>query len=134
MKDIDRNINSPLYTLSKIIHINDIAPDITINFTNVFSVNANDSGAWSVKLQPGEYYYRHVLNSTESANSNYFLALYSQSSAYPIHSYYAQSPILGSVDYIVIPYHFIVDKPLTLGILLRNIGGESSKIKKHNSN
>ena len=44
MKDIDRNINSPLYTLSKIIHINDIASNIADNFTNVLSVNLNGNG------------------------------------------------------------------------------------------
>lgn len=123
MKDIDRNINSPLYTLNEIIHINDIAFNINDNFTNVFTVNVNGNGNWSTQLQPGEYYYRHVLNSIESSNFNYYVEIHGQSSAYPIYSYYAQSPLAGTVDYIV------VDKPLTIGIGVININGENSKIK-----
>lgn len=124
MKDIDRNINSPLYTLSKIIHINDIASNITDNFTNVLSVNANGNGSWTV-----EYYYRHVLYSVESDNFNYYVEIHGQSSLYPIYSYYAQSPLAGSIDYIAIPYHFVVDKSLIIGITVSNISGENSKIK-----
>lgn len=123
MKDIDRNL--PLYTLNEIIHINDIAD----NFTNVLSVNVNGNGNWSAQLQPGEYYYRHVLNSVESGNFNYYVEIHGQSSAYPIYSYYAQSPLAGTIDYIVIPYHFAIDKPLTIGIGVLNINGENSKIK-----
>lgn len=129
MKDIDRNINSPLYTLSKIIHINDIASNITDNFTNVLSVNANGKGNWTAELQPGEYYYRHVLYPVESDNFNYYFEIHGQSSAYPIYSYYAQSPLAESIDYIVIPYHFVVDKPLIISIAAYNINGENSKIK-----
>ena len=129
MKDIDRNINSPLYTLSKIIHINDIASNITDNFTNVLSLNLNGNGNWTCELQPGEYYYRHVLYSVESDNFNYYIEIHSQSSAYPIYSYYAQSPLAGSIEYIVIPYYFVVDKPLTIAITAININGENSKIK-----
>lgn len=129
MKDIDRNINSPLYTLSKIIHINDIAPNITDNFTNVLSVSVNGNGNWTAELQPGEYYYRHVLYSVESGNFNYYVEIYGQSSAYPIYSYYAQSPLAGSIDYIAIPYYFVVDKPLIIGISVSNLNGENSKIK-----
>lgn len=129
MKDIDRNINSPLYTLSKIIHINDIAYNITDNFTNVLSANVNGNGTWTAELQPGEYYYRHVLYSVESDNFNYYIEIHGQSSAYPIYSYYAQSPLAGSIDYIAIPYHFVVDKPLIIGITASNINGENSKIK-----
>lgn len=131
MKDIDRNINSHLYTLSKIIHINAIASNITDNFTNVFSVNVNGNGAWTVELQPGEYYYRHVLYSVESDNFNYYVEIHGQSSAYPIYSYYAQSPLTRGTgnDYIAIPYHFVVDEPLIIGITASNINGENSKIK-----
>lgn len=129
MKDIDRNINSPLYTLNKIIHINDIASNITDNFTNALTLNVNGNGNWSAQLQPGEYYYRHVLNSVESDNFNYYVEIHGQSSAYPIYSYYAQSPLAGTIDYIVIPYHFVIDKPLTIGIGVLNINGENSKIK-----
>lgn len=129
MKDIDRNINSPLYTLSKIIHINGIASNITDNFTNVSSVNINGNGAWTAELQPGEYYYRHVLYPVESDNFNYYVEIHGQSSAYPIYSYYAQSPLAGSIDYITIPYHFVVDKPLIIAITASNINGENSKIK-----
>lgn len=32
MKDIDRNINSPLYEQPKIYHVNDIEPEILVNF------------------------------------------------------------------------------------------------------
>lgn len=129
MKDIDRNINSPLYTLNEIIHINGIARNITDNFTNVLSVNVNGKGNWTVKLQAGEYYYRHVLNSVESDNFNYYVEIHGQSSAYPFYSYYAQSPLAGTIDYIVIPYHFVVDKPITIAIGVININGENSKIK-----
>lgn len=128
MKDIDRNINSPLYTLNEIIHINGISYNITDNFTNVLSENVNGNGNWSAELQPGEYYYRHVLYSVESDNYNY-VEIHGQSSEYPLYSYYAQSPLAGSVDYIVIPYHFVVDKSLIINITASNINGENSKIK-----
>lgn len=129
MKDIDRNINSPLYTSNEIIHINNIASNITDNFTNVLSINVNGNGSWTAELQPGEYYYRHVLYSVESDNFNYYVEMHGQSSAYPFYGYYAQSPLAGSIDYIAIPYHFVVDKSLIIAITASSINGENSKIK-----
>lgn len=128
MKYIDRNINSPLYAVSNAIHINNISPNIVDDFTNVFTANINNSGTWSVKLQPGEYYYRQVMYSVESNNSNYTVQIYGNSSAYPFYSYFAQSPLVGTIDYIVIPYHFIIDSPTTIAILVQNIQ-ENSTIK-----
>lgn len=128
MKDIDRNINSPLYAVSNAIHINNISSDIVNDFTNVFSVNANNSGSWAVELQPGEYYYRQVMYSVESNNSNYIVQIYGNSSAYPFYSYFTQSPLAGTVEYIAIPYHFIIDSPTRIAILVQNIE-ENSTIK-----
>lgn len=128
MKDIDRNINSPLYAVSKEIHINNISSNIVNDFKNVFTVNVNNSGTWSVNLQPGEYYYRQVIYSIESNNSNYIVQIYGNNSAYPFYSYFAQSPLVGTIDYIAIPYHFIIDSPTTIAILVQNIE-ENSTIK-----
>ena len=129
MKDIDRNINSPLYKVSKISHINDIAPEITVNFTNVYTANINATSTLNVELQPGEYYFRHVLQPVEANNSMFFVTLCGKSSAYPFYSYYAQSPLAGSDYNPVIPYHFIVDKPIVIKILIWNINEQTSEIK-----
>lgn len=127
MKDIDRNINSPLYEQAKIYHVNDIAPEILVNFKNVFTETVNKGGVYTVDIQPGEYYYRHILEQVESDNSFFFITLYGKSFEYPFYSYYAQSPLTTS--YTVIPYHFIVDSPITINIIVRNINAENSKIK-----
>lgn len=129
MKDIDRNINSPLYEQAKIYHVNDIAPEILVNFKNVFTQTINNGCIYSVDIQPGEYYYRHILQPVESDNSFFFITLCGKSSEYPFYSYYAQSPLTGNVSYTVIPYHFIVDSPITIKIIVQNINAESSKIK-----
>lgn len=127
MKDIDRNINSPLYEQAKIYHVYDVASEILVNFKNVFTETVNKGGVYSVDIQPGEYYYRHILEQVESDNSFFFITLYGKSFEYPFYSYYAQSPLTSS--YTVIPYHFIVDSPITINIIVRNINGENSKIK-----
>lgn len=129
MKDIDRNINSPLYKVSKITRINDIAPEITDNFTNIYSAIVNAANNLSIELQPGEYYFRHVLEPVEANNSMFFVAICGKTSAYPFYSYYAQSPLAGTTNNPVIPYHFIVDKPITIRIFIWNINGQTSKIK-----
>lgn len=50
MKDKDRNINSPLYKVSKISHINDIAPEVLVNFKNVFTANVNAVSSHNVDM------------------------------------------------------------------------------------
>lgn len=129
MKDKDRNINSPLYKVSKIPHINDIASEVLVNFKNVFTANVNAVSSHNVELQPGEYYFRHVLGPVESNNSMFFIMLCGKSSSYPFYSYYAQSPLADTVGETVIPYHFIVDKPIAIRILIWNINEQTSKIK-----
>lgn len=128
MKDIDRNINSPLYAASNIIYINDISSNIINNFKNVYTINVNASGSWSVELQPGEYYYRQVMYSVESNNSNYIVQIYGDTSAYPFYSYFTQSPLAGTTNYISIPYHFIVNSQTRISILVQNIE-ENATIK-----
>ena len=131
MKDTDRNINSPLYAVSNTIHINNISSNIVNDFTNVFKANANNSGIWSTQLQPGEYYYRQIIYSVESNNSNYIVQIYGNNNAYPSYpsySYFIQSPLVGTTEYITIPYHFIIDSPTTIAILVQNIE-ENSTIK-----
>jgi hypothetical protein len=127
MKDIDRNINSPLYEQAKIYHVNNIAPEILVNFKDVFTETINNGGVYTADIQPGEYYYRHILEQVESDNSFFFITLCVKSFEYPFYSYYAQSPLTAS--YTVIPYHFIVDSPITIKIIVRNINAENSKIK-----
>jgi hypothetical protein len=129
MKDIDRNINSPLYEVSKISHITDISSEITVNFKNVYTAQVNGAASYSVELQPGEYYFRHVLRPVEANNSMFFVILCGNSSAYPIYSYYAQSPLANTVGETVIPHHFIVDKPIELRIYIWNINEQTSTIK-----
>ena len=129
MKDIDRNINSPLYESAKIYHINDNASEILANFKNVFSEPANKDAIYTVNLQPGEYYYRHILEPVESDNSFFFITLCGKNYEYSFYSYYAQSPLMGSASYNIIPYHFIVDNPTIIRIFVRNSNAESSKIK-----
>lgn len=131
MKDIDRNINSPLYAVSNTIHINNISSNIVNDFTNVFKANVNNSGIWSTQLQPGEYYYRQIIYSVESNNSNYIVQIFGNKTAYPsypVYSYFIQSPLVGTTEYITIPYYFIIDRPTTVAILVQNIE-ENSTIK-----
>lgn len=131
MKDIDRNINSPLYEKSKITNITDLSYEISDNFKNVFTANVNGTGSWSAELQPGEYYYRHSLKPVESDNSTFFVSLYGKSSVYPVFGYYAQSPLQANDNRgsSIIPYHFIIDNPIKIVILVQNINAESAKIK-----
>lgn len=129
MKDIDRNINSPLYAVSNTIHINNISSNIVNDFTSVFKTNVNNSGLWSAKLQPGEYYYQQVMYSVESNNSIYIVQIYGNNSAYPLYpsySYFTQSPLVGTAANISIPYYFIIDSPTTISV--QNIE-ENSTIK-----
>lgn len=120
MLDIDRNINSQLYYVSNMSYINDISSEIKNNFIDIFTKNINAPGSWSVNIEPGEYYYRHLLQPVESNNCMFFIALFGESSEYPIYSYYAQSPLQGTSTFNTIPYHFIVDKPITIKIIVYN--------------
>lgn len=120
MKDNDRNINSLLYYVSNMSYINDISSEIKNNFKDIFTKNINAPGSWTVNIEPGEYYYRHILQPVESNNCMFFIALFGEKSEYPIYSYYAQSPLQGTNTFNTIPYHFIVDKPIRIKILIYN--------------
>lgn len=130
MKDIDRNINSPLFEISKISNTIDTASEILVNFTNIYTAVINGAGVRNVELQPGEYYYRHVAQPIETDNSSFFIVLYGKSSEYPLCSYYIQSPLTAVTNLnSVVPYHFIVDTPIKLTILVQNVNTENAKIK-----
>lgn len=120
MKDIDRNINSPLYEISKISNMIDTASEILVNFTNIYTAVINGAGVWNIELQPGEYYYRHVAQPIESDNSSFFIVVYGKSSEYPLYSYYIQSTLTAvSNRNSVIPYHFIIDTPIKSTIQIK---------------
>lgn len=128
MKDIDRNINSPLYNMMKISYLTDVSHEILSSFKNVFTKTVDGVNIYNTTLQPGEYYYRHILNSVESDNSFFFILICGNSAQYPIYSYYAQSPLKETISQITIPYHFYVDRPTAIRINIWNINAESSKI------
>lgn len=113
MKDIDRNINSVVFsTLSSIIQIIDVSNFNPSEYKLIKQVSANFTNSkadtvLSINIDPGVYYYKHSLRQVTSNNAAcLFSLLTNQHYNDPFYSYYAQSPI--KTDYLEITTLFWV--------------------------
>lgn len=122
MLDIDRNVNNFVYEITSGDYINNLSPT-TNNFKIVSSINVKQVSSWKITLDPGEYYYKHILYPVESGNSMIFVSVYSEIYSFPIHTYYAQSTLKGGSPFtVIIPWHFVINNPITFTISVNNIG------------
>lgn len=121
MLDIDRNVNSLVYEVTSGDYINNLSPT-TDNFKTVHSINIKQVSSWKITLDPGKYYYKHILYPVESGNSLIFVSVYSEIYSFPVHTYYAQSTLKeGSPFTVIIPWHFVINNPTTFTISVNNI-------------
>lgn len=121
MLDIDRNVNSPVYEITSGDYINDLRP-ATNNFKTVHTINVKKISSWEITLDPGEYYYKHILYPVESGNSKIFVSIYSEIYSFPMHTYYAQSTLKGGSAFtVIIPWHFVINNPITVTISVNSI-------------
>lgn len=130
MLDIDRNINSLVYEITSGDYINDLSSGTIDNFAVIHSINVNNVGSWKIALDPGEYYFKHILYPVESDNSMIFIEVYTSKFLFPIHSYYAQSALTESSTFnVIIPWHFVINNPITFNISVNNINNATLKLK-----
>lgn len=125
MKDIDRNINSVLY--SKINSLESSAFNIDFSkyqsiYTRRVDENINDTQinksivkrlAYPVQisLDAGDYYYLHTLQPVSSDNTQCLFSLSLENNvSRPFFSYYAQSPIEDSNGEIYYGHSFTLTK------------------------
>lgn len=129
MLDIDRNVNSLVYEVTSGDYINNLS-STTDNFTAVRSININKPSSWKITLDPGEYYYKHMLYAVESGNSMIFVGIYSETYSFPMHTYYAQSTLKeDSAFTVIIPWHFVINKPLAFTISVNKMSNENLTLK-----
>ena len=133
MKDIDRNINSYFYPSANSFNkYNDIREINYKNLSQVYSVTANvidniDATQIGITtLEPGEYYYRHTLNTAISEGSCLF-SLIQNDYLFPLLSYYIQAPITET-NHSIIPYRFIIQNTTTIRITREKPTSENFKI------
>lgn len=115
MKDIDRNINSYLYNVANSFNVYHDVTGLNYNmlkqvysaFANV-NDNLNATTIGGTILEPGEYYYQHVLSTRVSEGSCLFSVIQNDKQ-FPLFSYYVQTPI-SETRYSIIPYHFLITK------------------------
>lgn len=134
MKDIDRNINSVLY--SKINSLESSAFNIDFSkyqsiYTKRVDENINDTQinksivkrlAYPVQisLDAGDYYYLHTLQPVSSDNTQCLFSLSLENNvSKPFFSYYAQSPTEDSNGEIYYGHSFTLTKQSTI-IVNRN--------------
>lgn len=108
MKDIDRNINALLFNINT--EITDFIKNENYfesgNFSQIVNreVNITDDTTsvalaypLSIDLDPGTYYYLHILKTVESDNTQCLFSLSTNAdTSHPFYSYYAQSPLADS--------------------------------------
>lgn len=128
MKDIDKNINSLVYEVTSGDYLNDINSS-NGNIKVIHSIAIKKAGLWSVTLEPGEYYYKHVFYPLESVSSTFFITIYSEKFSFPFHTYYAQSALKGSSAFnIIIPWHFVINDTFTFNISVNSINNENTEL------
>lgn len=121
MLDTDRNVNSIVYEITSSDYINDLSP-ATNNFKTVSTIDVKQISSWKITLDPGEYYYKHILYPVESGNSKIFVSIYSAIYSFPLYTYYAQSTLKGGSAFtVIIPWHFVINNPITLTISVNKI-------------
>lgn len=129
MLDIDRNINSLVYEITSGDYINDLSSTTVDSFKVVNSIIIKNIGSWKIALNPGEYYFKHILYPVESDNAKMFIEIYSSKFSFPIHSYYAQSTLIGSSSFnVIIPWHFVINNPITFNISVNSISNATLKL------
>ena len=95
----------------------------------IYSINIKTIGNWKITLEPGEYYYKHILYPVESDNSAIFVGIYSTKFSFPINSYYAQSSLAGSSTVnVIIPRHFVINDTITLNINVTSISNATLQL------
>lgn len=129
MLDIDRNINSLVYEITSGDYINDLSSTTIDNFVVVHSITAKNVGSWKITLDPGEYYFKHILYPVESDNYMIFTEIFSSKFSFPIHNYYAQSALTGSSAFnVIIPWHFVINKQITFNISINKTTNATIKL------
>lgn len=133
MKDIDRNINSYLYNAANSFNVyHDVTGLIPRELRQVYSTNANvidnlnAANIGNITLEPGEYYYQHILN-TEVSEGSCLFSVIQNDKQFPLFSYYVNTPI-SNTQYSIIPYHFLISKKTTINIEREKPTSENFKI------
>ena len=134
MKDIDRNINSILYSKINSLESSVFNIDFSkyeIVYTRRIDINIDDTQITEstverlaypaqVTLDEGDYYYLHTLQPVLSDNTQCFFSLSLENAvSRPFFSYYAQSPIEDSNGEIYYGHNFTITEKSNI-ILSRN--------------
>lgn len=134
MKDIDRNINSYLYsTANSFNSYHDVSSFSYRELKQVYSVqadvtdNLNAIEIGGTALEAGEYYYQHILNTDVSEGSCLF-SLIKSDRQFPLLSYYVYTPI-SETKYSIIPYRFLITKKTNINIEREKPTSENFKIR-----
>lgn len=112
---------------------NDIAAIKYGNLTKIYEVSADvidniDATQFGeVKIEPGEYYYRHALKSTVSEGSCLFTVIQNDRQ-FPLISYYVEAPSVET-NFSVIPYRFITSTITTIRFHREKPTSENFKIR-----
>lgn len=134
MEDIDRNINSYLYNAANSFNVyHDVSGLIPGELKQVYSAyanvidNLNAAEIGGTVLEPGEYYYQHILN-TEISEGSCLFSVIQNDHQFPLLSYYVQTPI-SETKYSIIPYHFLISKKAKINIVREKPTSENFKIR-----
>jgi hypothetical protein len=144
MKDIDRNINSILYSKINSLESRVFNIDFSkykIVYTRRVDVNIDDTQTTKstvkrlafpiqVTLDAGDYYYLHTLQPVSSDNTQCLFSLSLQNSvSTPFFSYYAQSPIEDSNGEIYYGHNFAIIEKSNIFVSRNNPVLPSFKMK-----
>ena len=144
MKDIDRNINSILYSKINSIESSVFNIDFSkyqLKYTRRVDVNIDDtqtekstvkrlSYPIQVALDAGDYYYLHTLQPISSDNTQCLFSLSLENNvAKPFFSYYAQSPIGDSNGEIYYGHSFTIAEKSSIIVSRNNPVLPSFKMK-----
>lgn len=145
MKDIDRNINSILYSKINLLessvfnidfskYVQVYSKRVDINIDNDSENTENPILKISYPAQPtldaGEYYYLHVVEAVPSDNTQCLFSLAIKNNlARPFYSYYVQSPISDSNNELYIGHSFTLTEKQTVYITRNDPVPASFKLK-----
>lgn len=134
MKDIDRNINSYLYNVANSFNVyHDVTGLIPGELKQVYSVyadvidNLNATEIGGTTLEPGEYYYQHILT-TEVSEGSCLFSVIQNDHQFPLFSYYVNAPI-SETKYSIIPHRFLITKKTRINIEREKPTSENFKIR-----
>lgn len=144
MKDIDRNINSILYSKINSIESSVFNIDFSkyqIKYTRRVDVNIDNtqteksivkrlSYPIQLALDAGDYYYLHTLQPVSSDNTQCLFSLSLENNvSKPFFSYYAQSPIEDSNGEIYYGHNFTITEKSNIIVSRNNPALPSFKMK-----